>query len=124
MVASPPAPMQSPDPTAGIHATLTRYANALEARDLGALRRIWPSLSGRQEEAIRNEFQNARAIAVELADIDVKIVGRAATATCRRRYTVTTAQGQTLNTVGRMIVALSRQADVWTIDNIRYEATR
>src|SRR5262249_6989953 len=124
VVASPPGPTRSPDPTAAIQATLTRYANALEARDLGALRRVWPTLSGRQEEALRSEFQNARAIHAELDGIDVKIVGRTATATCRRRYTVTTVQGQTLNTVSRMVVALSRQTDVWAIDSIRYEATR
>ena len=54
---------------------LTRYRGALEARDIGALKRIWPALGGRQEEAVSNEFEHARAIAVGLDGVDIRSSG-------------------------------------------------
>jgi len=103
---------------------MTRYKNALEARDLGALKQIWPGLAGRQETAIRNEFDNARAIAVDLQGITPSVSNNTATVVCRRNYAVTTVDGRTLKTATRMTVTLTRRNGTWAIDNIRHEAER
>jgi serine/threonine-protein kinase len=121
----PPEPAPAPDTaTPAVRAALTRYASALRSRDLSALKQVWPALSGRQEAAIRSEFENARAIGVSLDDVDIKVADRSATVTCRRNYTVTTMQGRTLETAGRMIVTLSPHNGAWLIDGIRYEQAR
>jgi hypothetical protein len=103
---------------------IARYKSALEARDLGALKQIWPALGGRQETAMKAEFDNARAIAVTLQGVSVSIAGTTATVTCRRDYVVTTSDRKTLNSATRMTMTLERKNGAWTIDTIRHEAAR
>jgi len=112
------------NPAAGINETLNRYKGALEARDVDALRRIWPGLGGRQEAALRSEFENARTITVNLQGISSAVTNGSATVTCRRDYVVTTVDGRTLRSSARMVVTMNRHNGSWVIDNIRYEAER
>jgi len=134
VVASPPPPTPAPssspapppasveNPVAAVNDLLTRYKSALEARDLGALKQIWPGLGGRQEAAIKAEFDNARAIGVTLNAITPSIASNTATVTCRRDYVVTTADRKTLKTATRMTMTLDRKNGTWLIENIRHEA--
>ena len=122
--AAPPAARTEENPQAAIQGVLARYRAALESRDINALKRIWPALSGRQEDAIRNEFEHSRAIAVGLEGVDIRPAGNAATVTCRRSYAVTTADGQTLRTATTMVMTLSHRENAWTIEAIRHEVAR
>ena len=112
-------------PTAAAQAVLARYRAALEARDIGALKRIWPSLSGRQEEA---HEERIRAIARDRRRVStaspLRPTSSGATLTCRRSYAVTTADGHTLSTATTMIMTLARRDGVWSIDTIRHEVAR
>jgi hypothetical protein len=101
-----------------------RYRAALESRDIGALKRIWPALGGRQEDAIRNEFEHARAIVVGLDGVDVRPTSGGATVTCRRTYAVTTTDGQTLKTATTMFLTLAHRDGAWNIETIRHEGAR
>jgi serine/threonine-protein kinase len=135
-VVAPPvsAPPASPAPApsaraeestdAAVQTLLARYRTAIEARDIGALKRIWPALSGRQEEALVTEFQHARSITVGFGPPDIRPTGTGATVSCRRNYAVTTADGQTLRTVTTMVMTLARRDGAWSIDTIRHEAAR
>ena len=107
-----------------VQAVLARYRAALESRDIGALKRIWPTLSGRQEEALRTEFEHARAIAVGLDNVDIRPANGRATVICRRNYSVTTADGQTLRTATTMFMTLTGRDGAWSIDTIRHETAR
>jgi hypothetical protein len=128
---SPPPPQPAPpparteeNPVTAIQGVLARYRAALESRDINALKRIWPTLSGRQEDAIRNEFEHSRGIAVGLDGVDIRPNGNGATVSCHRNYAVTTADGQTLRTATQMSMTLARHDGVWTIETIRHEAAR
>jgi len=135
-VVAPPvsAPPASPAPApsaraeestdAAVQTLLARYRTAIEARDIGALKRIWPTLSGRQEEALVTEFQHARSITVGVGPPDIRPTGTGATVSCRRNYAVTTADGQTLRTVTTMVMTLARRDGAWSIETIRHEAAR
>ena len=120
----PPAAPAPVDPTPAVTETMVRYKNALESRDIGALKQVWPALGGRQEQAIRNEFDNSRSIAVDLQNLSPVVSNNTATVTCRRSYVVTTIDGRTLQTATRMTVTLSKRNGSWIIDNIRHEAER
>jgi hypothetical protein len=109
---------------AAVQAVLARYRAALESRDIGTLKRIWPTLSGRQEDAIRNEFEHARGITVGLDGVDIRPTANGATVTGHRSYAVTTADGQTLRTATQMTMTLLRRDGAWTIESIRHEAAR
>jgi hypothetical protein len=126
----PPSPAPAPPARAeesvdaAVQTLLGRYRSAIEARDIGALKRIWPALSGRQEEALVNEFQHARAISVGVGTPDIRPTATGATVSCRRTYAVTTADGQTLRTVTTMVMTLGRHDGAWSIESIRHEAAR
>jgi serine/threonine protein kinase len=136
VVAAPPAVAPSLAPPASeaatpaensadaVRAVLTKYQLALESRDIDSLKRIWPALSGRQEEAIKAEFDRSRAIAVRLDGVNVKVTGSVAAVTCRRDYAVTTGDGQTLKTATDMLMTLSRRNGAWTIDAVRHQVVR
>ena len=47
---------------------LGRYKEALESRNLDQVKRLWPSLGGAAETALRQEFAHARQIAVGITD--------------------------------------------------------
>jgi hypothetical protein len=122
--AAAPAVRTEDNPVPAVQAVLARYRAALESRDINALKRIWPSLSGRQEDAIRNEFEHSRSIAVGLDGVDIRPTGSGATLTCHRSYAVTTADGQTLRTATQMSMTLARRDGAWIIETIRHEAAR
>jgi hypothetical protein len=121
--ASPPVRAEENAVTA-VQAVLVRYRAALESRDMSALKRIWPALSGRQEDAIRNEFEHSRSIAVGLDGVDIRPTSSGATLTCHRTYAVTTADGQTLRTATQMFMTLARRDGGWVIETIRHEVAR
>jgi serine/threonine protein kinase len=130
-VSSPPPPpvvtqtaRADESPATAVQAVLMRYRAALESRDIGALKRVWPALGGRQEDAIRNEFEHARAIVVGFDGVDVRPTSGGATVTCRRTYAVTTTDGQTLKTATTMFLTLARRDGAWSIETIRHEGAR
>jgi serine/threonine protein kinase len=128
--APPPSPAPAPSARgeesadAAVQTLLARYRTAIEARDIGALKRIWPALSGRQEEALVTEFQHARVITVGFGPPDIRPTSTGATVSCRRTYAVTTADGQILRTVTTMVMTLARHDGAWSIETIRHEAAR
>ena len=60
---------------------LEQYESALERRDLAALKRVWPSLGGTQEAAIRSDFRNSKRIEVEIVSPQIAVGDDTATVT-------------------------------------------
>ena len=108
----------------GVRDLVRRYEQALEARSVEALKRLWPSLQGAQEEAIRQEFSHARRIDVEIANLDITVSGNAATVTFLRRYQLSTVDGQRLLTNSRTTLNARRNGDDWIIERVRFEAMK
>ncbi|MBP1634095.1 MAG: protein kinase [Acidobacteria bacterium] len=107
-----------------ISALLSRYVSALEGRSLVGLKRVWPSLTGTQEQAIAEEFRHARAISVGLSEPAIEVSGATARAACRRTYRLETQDGQRLETGTNTVFMLRRAADGWVIDHVRHETAR
>ena len=118
------APLPPASPTAGIPEVLDRYKAALENRSLEALKRLWPSLGGAQESAIRGEFQNASRIEVEIVNPQTALRGNTATVTFVRRYQLQTIDRQRLRTETRTTMRLQRSGSTWIIDQMTFEPVR
>jgi serine/threonine-protein kinase len=103
---------------------LKRYEQALEARSLDALKRIWPGLEGAQEDAVRREFQHARRIAVDLDDPAITVSGNSGTVNFVRRYNLTTVDGQRLDSSSRTTMAVRRSGSDWVIESVRFQPIR
>jgi serine/threonine-protein kinase len=108
----------------GVRDLIRRYEQALESRSVETLKRLWPSLEGAQEAAIRQEFANTRRIDVEISNIDVAVSGQTATATFVRRYQLFTVDGQSPLRLSRTTLNARRNGGDWLIERVRFEAVK
>ena len=118
------APARSTTPEAEVTDLLGRYKSALEARDMSAVRRIWPSLSGTPEARLRSEFDHAGQISVEVLDPRIAVSGNTGTVGFLRRYLVVTTDGQRLRNDTRATMDIRRTGSAWVIEGIRFESVR
>jgi serine/threonine-protein kinase len=131
-VSRPDRPLPAPpaaEPAAGtaedsIRDVVRRYEHALESRNIDALKRVWPTLAGTQEEAIRKEFAYTRDIKVDIDDLGISVTGATATVTFIRRYQLSTVDGQNLLRNSRTTMGMRRAGTDWLIDRVRFEAIR
>src|SRR4030095_3086658 len=129
--ASPPAPKPEAVPAppaspvkaeAAVTAVLERYTNALEQRDLVALKAGWPSLGGAQQRAIESDFNNARSISVQFVNPKIDVSGSTATITGVRRYGMQTRDGQRLRNEANTTLVLRQAGNGWHIESVRFHA--
>ena len=126
---NPPAASQVPpaSPRATedeVRDLVRRYEQALEARSIDALKRIWPSLQGAQETAVRQEFMQTRRIDVDIEGVEVSVSGATAIVTFIRRYQLTTVDGQRPLTNSRTTMNARRAGGEWLIERVRFEGLR
>ena len=104
---------------------LEKYKAALEARSLDALKRVWPSLSGGPQEAIRDQFRQARQIKVDIIDPQISLSGATGTVTFIRRYEVVTVEGLRPPRVeSRTTMEIRRNGGDWLIERISFGSVR
>ena len=107
-----------------IQAVLTGYAAAVQRSDMGALKRLWPTMTGAQILAQREEFAQGRTVKVELLDPKVDVKGDAAIVTARRRSVVMTSSGTTTRVVMMTTLRLRHALGRWAIEDIRHQPER
>lgn len=107
-----------------VASTLRRYTAALQQRDIGALKAVWPGLSRSQQDAVEAEFANARSINVELASPQMEIAGATATVTAVRHYSLTTRDGQQLRSNTSTTLTLRQAASGWLIESVSHRPLR
>jgi ketosteroid isomerase-like protein len=118
-----PVPPASPvKAEAAIGVVLERYTNALQQRDLSALKAVWPGLSGAQQTAIESDFNLARSISVQFVSPKIDVSGSTATVTGVRRYGMQTRDGQRLHTETTTTLVLRQGANGWHIESVRHQA--
>jgi serine/threonine-protein kinase len=131
-VTPPPAPAPAPAPAAPappspevqIREVIRNYEQALEGRNMEALKRIWPGLGGSQQGAIRNEFDHASRIDVDITDPHITVSGTSATATFVRHYEMQTTDRQVRRADSPTTMTLRRTDTGWVIEQIRFDAAR
>jgi eukaryotic-like serine/threonine-protein kinase len=126
---NPPAASQPPPATPRatedeVRDLVRRYEQALESRSIDALKRIWPSLQGAQETAVRQEFMHSRRIDVDIEGVEVSVSGATAIVTFIRRYQLTTTDGQRPLTNSRTTMNARRVGAEWLIERVRFEGLR
>ena len=104
---------------------LAQYKSALEARSLDAVKRVWPSLGGNQQDAIRDQFRQMRQITVDIIDPQISLSGTTGTVTFIRRYEVVTIEGLRPPRVeSRTTMDIRRNGGGWVIERIRFDPVR
>jgi hypothetical protein len=101
-----------------IRGVIAEYVSGLESRDLATLKRVWPSLGGNQEKALKTEFANARRIQALFHDSRISMNDDTTTVTGVRSYGLETHDGQRLFTTTRTTITLRRIDDAWVIEQV------
>jgi len=115
-VAAPPVPS---DPRPLIEQTIAAYARALEARDVNAIRQVYPGLTRRQEDAWRGLFQSVRAVHADLRPSTIQVDGPdAAHAAVSGTLELVTREGRQRQPI-TFQAAFERAAAGWLIREIR-----
>jgi hypothetical protein len=118
----PPTPVPSPPAEAGeralIQEVLERYRMAIQARDVAALKRIWPDMPGSIERTIRESFRFAQSHRVDLRLTELALSGGAATALCDRTDEIVSNDGQRLHNAGSARFLLRKSGGAWLIQAI------
>ena len=97
---------------------IAQYVSGLQSRNLPALKRVWPSLSGQQEKALRTEFSNARTVQALFHDPRISVNDGTTTVTGTRTYALETQDGQQLFTTTRTTITMRRVGDEWVIERM------
>jgi serine/threonine-protein kinase len=118
---SAPAAVEAPTLTAErAGELLQRYKASLEAKSLDQLKRLWPSLGGAAEAALRQEFQHATRISVGISDIQASASSGSGRITFVRNYGLVTVDGQRLQSTSLATMEVHRAGDTWLIDSIQF----
>jgi serine/threonine protein kinase len=97
-----------------------RYKDALESRNIDQVKRLWPSLGGAAETALRQEFEHSRQIAVGITDRQISVAGNAGKVSFVRTYSILTVEGQRLQSTSQALMDVHRAGGGWVIDAIRF----
>jgi serine/threonine-protein kinase len=116
----PPAAPQGPSDDERVAELINRYREALEARNLDRLKQLWPSLGGAAEVAIRDEFQHANRISVQISSPQIALNGGSGRVTFVRNYSLVTVDGQRLQSSSNVTMDVRRAGAGWVIESVRF----
>jgi len=115
--APPPAP--AAPSTAGIASTIEAYARAIESRDIGTLRRVYPGLTSEQQRNFEQFFKMARTINVTLRLANVESSGTSADGRLEGNYEFVTNEGRTERQSVRWAVTFRHDGNAWRLVSVQ-----
>jgi len=113
-VAAPAAP--SP---ADIGPVVQSYARAIESKDMGAIRRVYPGLTSDQQHGFEQFFQSARNINVTFRVTNVEANGSSADARLVGTYEYVTSTGQSQKQPVSFAATLRHDGGQWRLVSVR-----
>ena len=118
--APPPAAAPSPAPSAaGVRAVLQDYEHAIEQRDIGAIRRVYPELTSSEQSIWERFFQDARRIRVTFQVRSLEVNGSSAQARLAGSYDYENNEGRPQPTLPVSLNAsLKHDGSAWHIVSI------
>jgi hypothetical protein len=100
-----------------INGVLARYAQAFDAKDVGTVQAVWPSIPASTLDTLRKTFKSVRSISVQLRPTSVQIDGDTAVANCTRQLRQVT--DRPLEVSNTVTVRLRRGERGWVIEDLR-----
>ena len=116
--APPPSAPAAPS-IAGIASTVEAYARAIESRDIGTLRRVYPGLTSEQQRNFEQFFKIARSINVTLKLANVESSGSSAEGRLEGNYEFVTNEGRTERQSVAWAVTFRHDGSAWRLVSAR-----
>jgi len=105
--------------TAEINSVIDAYARAIESRDLGELRRVYPAMTNDQASAFADFFKSTRTLRASLAVKSSRTDGNRVTAHVTGTYEFTTTSGRSQQQPVSFEAELRREGAAWKLGAIR-----
>jgi serine/threonine protein kinase len=122
-VVTPPkqeaAPAAAAPTAADIAPVVEAYARAIESRDIGAIRRVYPGLTSGQQQGFEQFFQAARSINVTFRVASVEGSGGSADARLVGRYEYVTTEGKAERQPVSFSATLRHEGNGWRLVSVR-----
>ena len=125
-VSTAPAPTVStpsaPDPAkarADIAAVIAAYADAIEARDLAAMRRLYPAMTRDQQRSFQDFFAYVRSMQARLSVATLQLDGTTAEARITGSYAYVTSSGKSERQEANFRATLGLENGVWRMTAVR-----
>jgi hypothetical protein len=118
---APSASSAAPAPAtaADVAPVIEAYARAIESRDLGAVRRVYPGISGDQQRGFAQFFESARRIDVTFRVTNVEGTSTTAEARVSGAYQYERADGRTERQPVSFLASLRREGGSWRLVSVR-----
>jgi serine/threonine protein kinase len=115
-----PPPVSGPVDSDAVLALVKQYSQAFEQRNADALRQIWPTM-GKRYAGLKNSFESASSIRMEIQTESVKMSADGLSATVTAQVTQEyTPQGQKPRSAkGRTIFQFAKTNGSWVITNVQ-----
>ena len=108
----------NPDKRA-IAATLEHYRDAYESESMDELLKVWPTMSKKQKKDLKDGFQGAQAVKVQLSCGDPSVSGDGATVRCEQSVRYTIAGKVQPYDKQSVDIVLKRAAGGWLVSTVR-----
>jgi uncharacterized protein YjbI with pentapeptide repeats len=126
VVVAPPPKQEAPPPApaaptaADIAPTVEALARAIESKDIGAIRRVYPGLTSQQQRGFEQFFESARTINASFRIANVAASGSSgADAQLLGNYEYVTLSGKTDRQPANFALTLGHDGRGWRITSMR-----
>jgi hypothetical protein len=117
----PAPPTTTPPPAAAAETAIRRvladYVRAVETKDLGLFKSVWPGLSAEMERSLRDSFRAVKSQEVALSVQAIEVNGSSARVRISRLDTI---NGQAQGQARVQTFVLAQRGGAWMIDSIRH----
>ncbi|MEO5818513.1 MAG: serine/threonine-protein kinase [Gemmatimonadaceae bacterium] len=117
-VQAPPAQPAS-NPSAEIAAIVAQYAKAIEARDVGELKRLYPGMSASQANAFDDFFKSVRSVRAVFSVSGLQVDGSTADAKLNGTYDFVTSSGRNEHQPLTLQASLRKDGGTWRFVSIK-----
>ena len=114
-----PEPEPKPAPREEIASTVAAYARAIESRDVGAIRRVYPGLTSEQARGFEQFFQAARSLNVTFRATNIETSGNNADARLVGTYQYTASDGKAHSQPVSFSASLRYDGSSWRLTSVR-----
>lgn len=114
-----PQPVTRPSPREEIASVVAAYARAIESRDISAVRRAYPGITGDQARGFEQFFQSTRSINVTFRVTDVDASSSSADAHLVGSYEYVTSEGKTERQPVSFNASLRYDGSGWRLTSVR-----
>jgi eukaryotic-like serine/threonine-protein kinase len=114
-----PQPVAKPAPREEIASVVAAYARAIESRDISAVRRAYPGITGDQARGFQQFFQSTRSINATFRVTDIDVNGSSADAHLSGSYEYVTSEGRTERQPVSFSASLHYDGSSWRLTSVR-----